>query len=106
MAETFLTRDLLEWRERLQAEKLTFSVLATMEEVIDDPQVVANDMLINVEGHNSGRGQAVNSPFWVEGSDKVPAHIGPEPGASGPDILRELGYSEESIEQLSSKKII
>jgi len=30
--------------------------------------------------------------------------IGPEPGASGPDILRELGYSEESIEQLSSKK--
>ena len=77
-----------------------------MEEVIDDPQVLANDMLIDVEGHNYGRGQAVNSPFWVEGFDKVPAHIGPEPGANGPDILRELGYSEERIEQLSRQKII
>ncbi|MEZ0123060.1 MAG: CaiB/BaiF CoA transferase family protein [Candidatus Reddybacter sp.] len=106
LAETFKSRDLFEWRERLQAQKLTFSVLATMEEVIDDPQVLANDMLIDVEGHDYGRGQAVNSPFWVEGSPKVPAHIGPKPGASGPDILRELGYSEESIEQLSNKKII
>ena len=77
-----------------------------MEEVVDDPQVLANDMLIDVEGHHYGRGQAVNSPFWVEGSEKVPAHVGPEPGASGPGILRELGYSEESIKQLSRQKII
>jgi crotonobetainyl-CoA:carnitine CoA-transferase CaiB-like acyl-CoA transferase len=48
----------------------------------------------------------VNSPFWVEGSDKVPAHIGPEPGASGPEVLRELGYSEDNIERLSGKGII
>jgi crotonobetainyl-CoA:carnitine CoA-transferase CaiB-like acyl-CoA transferase len=106
LAETFKTRDLQEWRERLQAQKLTFSVLATMEEVVDDPQVLANDMLIDVEGHHYGRGQAVNSPFWVEGSEKVPAHVGPAPGANGSDILRELGYSEESIEQLSRQNII
>ncbi|RLA43146.1 MAG: CoA transferase [Gammaproteobacteria bacterium] len=106
LAETFKTRDLLEWRERLGAQKLTFSVLATMEEVIDDPQVLANDMLIDVEGHDYGRGQAVNSPFWVEGSDKVPARIGPEPGASGADILRELGYSEDNITTLSQKGVI
>ena len=106
LAETFKTRDLAEWRERLLEQKLTFSVLATMEEVINDPQVLANDMLIDVEGHNYGRGQAVNSPFWVEGSDKVPARVGPEPGASGAEILRELGYSDARIQALNSKGII
>lgn len=106
LAETFKTRDLDEWRERLQAKKLTFSVLATMDEVIDDPQVLANDMLIDIEGHNYGRGQAVNSPFWLEGSDKVPARVGPEPGADGPKILQEMGYSKDEIELLSSKGVI
>ncbi|OUS10367.1 hypothetical protein A9Q89_11105 [Gammaproteobacteria bacterium 53_120_T64] len=106
LAEIFKTRDLLDWRERLAAQKLTFSVLATMEEAVNDPQVLANDMLIDVEGHDYGRGQAVNSPFWVEGSDKVAAHIGPEPGANGAEILRELGYSEDNIERLGRNGVI
>lgn len=106
LAETFKTRDLIEWRDRLQAQKLTFSVLATLEEAIDDPQVLANDMLIDVEGHNYGRGQAVNSPFWVEGSDKVPARVGPALGADGQDILRELGYSDDRISALNEKGVI
>ena len=106
LAETFLSRDCAEWRERLQANKITFSVLATFEEVLDDPQVLANDMFIDVEGHNHGRGQAINSPFWVEGSDKVPAHIGADMGANGAEILRELGYDDDNIKQLGEKGVI
>lgn len=106
LAETFKTRAGTEWRRHLQAGKLTFSVLAAIDEEANDLQVLANDMIINVEGHNSGRGQTINSLFWVDGSNKVPTHVVPELGASGADILRGLGYSEDNIIALSAKGVI
>ncbi len=104
--EIFKTRDCDEWRERLREHKITFSVVATFEDVIDDAQALENDMLINVEGHNYGRGQAVNSPFWIDGSDKVPAHIGSALGADGEGILSELGYEDNQIQQLTEQGVL
>ncbi len=106
LGEIFKTRNCEEWRERLREQKITFSVVATMEDVIDDAQAIENDMFIDVEGNNYGRGQAINSPFWVQGSDKVPAHIGSELGADSADILQELGYEEDRIAELSKKGVI
>lgn len=63
-------------------------------------------MIINVEGHNSGREQTINSLFWVNGSNKVSVHVGPELDASGADIFRGLGYSEDNIRALSAKGVI
>ena len=99
--EIFKTRNCDEWRERLRDNKITFSVVATFEDVIDDAQAIENDMFIDVEGHNTGRGQAVNSPFWIEGSDKVPAHIGSALGADSVKILQDLGYEDNQIKQLT-----
>ena len=104
--EIFKTRDCAEWRERLREHKITFSVVATFEDVIDDAQALENDMLINVEGHNYGRGQAVNSPFWIDGSDKVPAHIGSALGADGEGILSDLGYEDSQIQQLTEQGVL
>jgi crotonobetainyl-CoA:carnitine CoA-transferase CaiB-like acyl-CoA transferase len=106
LAEMFKTRPCAEWRERLRDRKITFSVVATMEDVIDDPQALQNDMFIKVEGHSHGRGQAVNSPFWIQGSDKVSAHLGSELGADSAAILRELGYSEDRIGALAPQGVI
>lgn len=99
--EIFKTRNCDEWRERLRDNKITFSVVATFEDVIDDAQALENDMFIDVEGHNVGRGQAVNSPFWIEGSAKVPAHIGSALGADSVGILQDLGYEDSQIQQLT-----
>lgn len=104
--DVFKTRSCDEWRGRLRDNKITFSVVATFEDVIDDPQALENDMFIDVEGHNYGRGQAVNSPFWISGSEKVPAHIGSALGADGPEILHELGYDENHITQLTKKGVL
>ncbi|OUS11013.1 hypothetical protein A9Q89_10190 [Gammaproteobacteria bacterium 53_120_T64] len=106
LSDIFSTRSCEEWRERLREQKITFSVVATFEDVIDDAQAHDNDMFINVEGHNQGRGQAVNSPFWIEGSDKVAAHVGSELGADSAAILRELGYGESDIQGLNEQGII
>ncbi|MGB5098479.1 MAG: CoA transferase [Porticoccaceae bacterium] len=106
LVEVFKTRPCAEWRQRLRNQGITFSVVATMEEVIDDPQALQNDMFIKVEGHTHGRGRAVNSPFWIQGSDKVPAHLGSELGADSGAILRELGYAEDRISELAEQGVI
>lgn len=106
LREVFRSRDTAEWKQRLRDNNVTFSVVATFEEVVNDPQALLNDMFIDVEGHNFGRGQQVNSPFWVQGSAKVPAKLGPELGADASAILRELGYEDTSIKQLTDKGVI
>lgn len=106
LREVFRSRDTAEWKQRLRDNNVTFSVVATFEEVVNDPQALLNDMFIDVEGHNFGRGQQVNSPFWIQGSAKVPAKLGPELGADASAILRELGYEDASIKQLTDKGVI
>lgn len=104
--EVFRTYTYAEWSPRLLAQGVTFSLVATMEEVIDDPQAQLNDMLVEVEGHSHGRRQAINSPFWLRDAPKVPARLGPELGAQGPEILGEAGYDERHIEQLLARGVL
>lgn len=102
----FKSQDYPFWEERLTAHNVTFSLVQTFEEAASDPQALLNGMIVDVEGHTYGRGQAVSTPFWVQGSDKVPAKIGPELGANGPEVLRELGYDQAAIERMITNKVI
>ncbi|GMU47622.1 MAG: CoA transferase [Porticoccaceae bacterium] len=102
----FRSRTFEDWSPRLLAQGVTFSLVATMEEVIDDPQAQLNDMLVEVAGHTHGRRQAINSPFWLRDAPKVPARLGPELGAQGREILREAGYGEVDIERLVARGVL
>lgn len=104
--QVFRTRTFAEWSPLLLAQGITFSLVATMEEVIDDPQAQLNDMLVEVEGHTHGRRQAINSPFWLRDAPKVPARVGPELGAQSREILREAGYGEADIERLVARGVL
>jgi crotonobetainyl-CoA:carnitine CoA-transferase CaiB-like acyl-CoA transferase len=44
----------------------------------------------------------VNSPIWVDGSNKVQPRHPPGIGQHSNEILREAGYDEASIRQLRS----
>ena len=104
--QVFRTKTYAQWSPLLIAGGVTFSLVASLEEVIDDPQAQLNDMLIEVDGHTHGRGQAINSPFWLRDAPKVRARVGPELGAQGREILREAGYGEADIGRLVDRGVL
>ena len=70
--EIFATKDLAEWRKILDGNGLVFGVVGILDDIPADKQMLENDVLVPFEG---GDMLTINSPIWVDGSDKVkPRH--------------------------------
>ena len=65
--EVIAQRPLAEWAERFDAEGVWWALAQSPAEVVEDPQLVANDGFVTVEG---GAVQSVNGP--VSFSDVAP----------------------------------
>ena len=101
--EVFAQRTLAEWRTVLDAAGLTFGVVGTVAEIVDDPQALANGFLrpLGETGMLTG-----DSPFSVSGAEKVPVALAPGFGEHGREILLEAGYAEGEIEQLRAAGVV
>ena len=95
----FRSRPLVHWKEVLDRERITYSVIQTPEETAKDPQLRANDIVVPLKGV-SGLEYTVNSPINLRGMVKVPATRAPELGEHNDEILADLGFSAEEIEEL------
>ncbi|MBV9730984.1 MAG: CoA transferase [Pseudonocardiales bacterium] len=95
----FRSRPLVHWKEVLDRERITYSVIQTPEETAKDPQLRANDIVVPLEGV-SGLEYTVNSPINLRGVSKVPAKRAPELGEHNDEVLTQLGFSTDEIEQL------
>jgi len=85
--------------EAFAAANITFGVVNGPDEVIKDPQLTSNDIIVPLEG--GGRlTSTISSPIQVHGVAKVPARRGPELGEHTEEILHELGFDANSIEAL------
>src|SRR5258708_22376082 len=92
-------RPLAEWRTVLDAAGLTFGVVGTVAEIVEDPQAMANGFLRPLG--ETGM-LTVDSPFWLSGAEKVPVAMAPGFGEHGGAILREAGYSNGEIAELKA----
>jgi crotonobetainyl-CoA:carnitine CoA-transferase CaiB-like acyl-CoA transferase len=101
----FRSRPLVHWKEVLDRERITYSVIQTPEEAAKDPQLRANDIIVPLEGV-SGLEYTINSPINLRGLSKVPAKRAPELGEHNDEILTELGFSTEEIKQLRAEGAI
>ena len=95
--QIFATRDLAEWRRILDGNGLVFGVVGILDDMPDDRQMIENDVLVPFEGDTM---LTVNSPIWVDGSDKARPKRPPGVGEHSDEILREAGYDEAAIRQL------
>jgi formyl-CoA transferase len=95
--EIFATRDLAEWRAILDGNGLVFGVVGILDDIPNDRQMLENEVLVPFERDTL---LTVNSPIWVDGSDKVPPRHPPGIGEHSDAVLREAGYDEAAIAQL------
>ena len=95
--ETFATKDLSEWRKALDGNGLVFGVVGILDDIPHDKQMIENEVLVPFENDTM---LTINSPIWVDGSQKVKPRRAPGIGEHSDEILRAAGYDEAAIRQL------
>jgi crotonobetainyl-CoA:carnitine CoA-transferase CaiB-like acyl-CoA transferase len=99
----FATKDQTEWRAILDAAGLIFGIVADMDEIADDPQMLASQALVPFADDSS---LTVNSPIWIQGQEKAPPRPAPEVGQHSEVVLRAAGYTEAEIRALRADSVI
>jgi formyl-CoA transferase len=97
--QVFATKDLAEWRQLLDGNGLVFGVVNILDDIPHDRQMIENDVLVPFENDTM---LTINSPIWVDGSEKVKPKRPPEVGEHSEEILREAGYDEAAIRSLKA----
>jgi crotonobetainyl-CoA:carnitine CoA-transferase CaiB-like acyl-CoA transferase len=98
--EVFGAQPMSHWYEVFNGVHVTFGAVRGPQEVIDDPQLRANEIIVPLEGAGGKLTTTISSPIQVQGVAKVPAKRAPEVGEHNEDILRQLGFDAEEIEGL------
>ena len=104
--ELFATGPREDWVERLRGADIVSAPINTLLEAADDPDVLANGYVTEIDYPKYGKRLKVHGSPW--NFSETPAHVGiaPELGADNDTVLAELGYSPTQIEDLRERKVI
>jgi formyl-CoA transferase len=93
-------RTTAEWRKIFDAAGIPAGEVRLPIEMLDDPQVLANDMLHDLEHSVLGLIRVVGSPVTLDGGGFRPARATPPFGSETRSILRELGLADADVDAL------
>lgn len=95
-----------DWVARLRGADIVAAPINTLLEASNDPDVVANGYVTEVEYPKYGKTLKVHGTPWH--FSETPARIGvaPELGADNADVLTTLGYSLNEINAFKDRKIV
>src|SRR6266403_1078374 len=78
--ELFASQPMAHWHEVFAQAHIPFGVVQTPSEVIKDPQLRANDIIVPLEGAGGRLTSTISSPIQMHGITKMPAKRAPEIG--------------------------
>jgi crotonobetainyl-CoA:carnitine CoA-transferase CaiB-like acyl-CoA transferase len=96
--EVFGAQPMAHWYEVFSGVHVTFGAVRGPQDVVTDPQLRANDIVVPLEGAGGNLASTISSPIQVHGVAKVAAKRGPELGEHSEQILRQLGFDETQID--------
>ncbi|MFZ2142614.1 MAG: CoA transferase, partial [Xanthobacteraceae bacterium] len=98
--EVFGSQPMAHWYEVFNGVHVTFGVVRGPQEVINDPQLRANDIVVPLEGAGGKLTSTISSPIQLHGVAKVPARRAPALGEHNEEVLQLLGFSASDIDGL------
>jgi len=86
--------------EQMTEYTIPYGLVQNLDDVVNDEQLKANDILIPTESDNPDYQWTVNSPITLQGHSKRAPTEARDTGADSREILASLGYTEGAIQGL------
>jgi formyl-CoA transferase len=106
ITEVTITKTSDEWVEKLEKVGVPCGPINSIDKVFDDPQVKHLGIAQSIDTIPFGQTQLVGQPFNLSRSPSIMKQRPPEKGEHNEDVLLDLGYSSEELDELKSKNII
>ena len=102
----FATKPRSEWVRILREKGIICGPVNTISEVIGDPQVLANDYVIDFDHPTWGKTKAVGLPVNFSKTPGAIRSSAPELGLHTEEILLHIGYTMDEIAALREQEVI
>ena len=100
ISERTTTRSSAEWMREFETAGVPVGPVNNIGKVLDDPQVKAREMLVEVEHSTVGRTKATGLPIKFSDTPGGVTRGAPTLGEHTNDVLASLGYSDSQVAQL------
>jgi len=103
---SFGSQPLAYWKKTLDNHRLPYGVVQIPEEIVKDPQLLANQIIVPIEDGGTNLRYTVSSPLTINGSPKVVPRCAPNLGEHTDEVLREIGFDSSKIEAFRASAVI
>jgi crotonobetainyl-CoA:carnitine CoA-transferase CaiB-like acyl-CoA transferase len=102
----FGARPLADWKTTLDAARLPYGVVQVPDEIVKDPQLLANDIIVRIDDGSTTPRYTVNSPVTIREVPKVAPRLAPGLGENTVEVLRDLGFGPAHIDDLLAASVV
>lgn len=104
--DIFLTKTRDEWLRILQRDDTCVAPVHSVGEMATDPHVIEREMVVEIDHPRVGKVKHVGIPIKLSDTPGAVRRPPPLRGEHTDEVLTELGYSKQDIDQLRAKEAI
>jgi crotonobetainyl-CoA:carnitine CoA-transferase CaiB-like acyl-CoA transferase len=106
LKNTFAKKTLKEWMVLFENTDTCVTPVNNIDEVLNDPQIIAREMVIEKEDKKIGRYKQIGIPIKFSETTSQLTNLAPDLGENTIEILNKLGYNQEEIENFKNNGVI